>query len=138
MKALTSFIISFCSVCAAVGGIHMIIPSGKISKSVKYIITLTVITAFLGIFTVNFGINFGFDTKEKVDTVNSAEATVKAVFEKALKDNKINYEKIIIFTDKNKEGGITITKVEIYSSDQRQKILSVIGNSEAYDVEIIG
>lgn len=138
MKNLGSFIVSFCGVCAAVGGISMILPSGKISKSVKQIISLTVICAFLGLFAVLLNIKISAD-KSIYDTDFSVnyEETVKTVFESALKSKNIKFREITVYTDKTQDGRIFITKVTVYSAESKAKIVSAIGNGSEYEVEVI-
>ena len=138
MREFTSFAISFCGVLIAAAGIYMLLPEGKMSKAVKYIVVLTLLSALIGLFSVNFSIRFPkIESEFKVQDEYRDEKVIKAVFESALKMNNIEFEKIIIFTDKNEEGSITITKVQIYSSEEEQKIISAVGNSKEYDVEVI-
>lgn len=138
MNNLNSFIISFCGVCAAIGGISMILPSGKISKPVKQIIGLTVICAFLGLFAVCLNIKINADKSfSDEDYSINYEETVKTVFETALKSKNIKFFKIIVYTDKTQSDRIFITKVKVFSDENKEKIVSAIGNSGEYEVEVV-
>ena len=137
MSEFSSFAISFCGVCVATGGIHMLIPEGKMTKTVKYVIVLTLISALIGVFAVNFNFEFQTGAASDLDAEYRDEKLVTAVFENALNMNNVKFEKIVIFTDKSKEGSITITKIQIYSAESRERIMSAIGNGNEYEVEII-
>ncbi|HCH28549.1 MAG TPA: hypothetical protein DEW35_03475 [Ruminococcaceae bacterium] len=138
MREFSSFAISFCGVCVATGGIYMLIPEGRMTKTVKYIIVLTLISAFIGVFSVNLSINFqNRSNKSQYAESERGEKIMGAVFEQALKMNDIEFEKIVIFTDKTEEGSITITKIQVFTNENREKVVSAIGNGNAYDIEIV-
>ena len=138
MKEFATFAVSFCGVCVAAGGLYMLLPENKMTKTVKYVIVLVIISAFIGLFSVNFNISIPDRTAETgAYTGYDSEKMITAVFEKALRLKNIEFEKITVFTDKSKEGSIVITKIQIYSRESRERIISAIGNSEDYEVEII-
>ncbi len=137
MKEFYQFIISFCIVCAVLGGIYILFPNGKLSKSVKYAVSLCMICAFLGIFSVSFNLNIKPQNKIDFKTESSAaEETAKAIIEKALKNNNIKFDKISVFTDKTQNGDIIISKITVFTSEEKEKIEETIGNGE-YEVEVI-
>ena len=116
----------------------MLIPEGRMTKTVKYIIVLTLISAFIGVFSVNLSINFhNRSNKSQYAESERGEKVMGAVFEQALKMNDIEFEKIVIFTDKTEEGSITITKIQVFTNENREKVVSAIGNGNAYDIEIV-
>ena len=138
MKEFSSFAISFCGVCVATGGIYMLIPEGRMTKTVKYLIVLTLLSALIGVFSINFNLKFQNKNNWSVHIEEDRkEEVITAVFERALKMNNIEFEKIVIFTDKTEEGSITITKIQVFSDENRDKIISAIGNSNAYEVEVV-
>lgn len=137
MREFAQFVTSFCTVCAVTGGLYIVFPNGRLSKSVKYIVTLCIITAFLGIFALAFKLNVNVknNTEYKTDvTVN--EEVLKSIFTNALKNNNINFSKISVFTDKNENGDIIISKVTVYTDENEDAVKKIIGNEE-YEVEII-
>ncbi|MBO4468320.1 MAG: hypothetical protein J5766_03365, partial [Clostridia bacterium] len=111
---------------------------GKMTKTVKYVMILVLVSAMTGIFAVNFNLEFKTDnTASVVSDGQRDEKMITAVFENALKMNNVNFEKIIIFTDKTEEGSITITKIRVYSDEKIEKIVSAIGNGKAYEIEVV-
>lgn len=138
MRELSAFTASFCGICIAIGGLHMLIPEGKMSKTIRYVIVLTLLTAFIGVFSVNFNLNFnGSERNFEISKDAMSERMITAVFERALSANDIDFEKILIFTDNSEEGSITITKIQVFSQENPERIISVIGNGKAYEVEVI-
>lgn len=138
MKEFSSFIISFCVVSCVIGGFYIVFPNGKLSKSVKNIAVLSLICSFLGLFCVGLKIEIKSDMNFNAENRQEEMIDVtKMIFEKALKDNKIKYSKIIFITDKNESDSIIISKIVIYSKDDKEKILKIIGNDEEYEVEVI-
>ena len=138
MREFAAFAVSFCGVCVAAGGLYILLPENKMTKMVKYVIVLVLISAFIGIFSVNFSINFP-DVSTHTNSVleSGSEKMITAVFEKALRLKNIEFEKITVFTDKTKEGRIVITKIRIYSRESRERIISAIGNGNDYEIEIV-
>ncbi len=137
MKSLSSFLISFCTVCVLLGAVGILVPDGKMRSSVKFAIALCTICCFSGLFFVSFDIKTVTDNNKVQIESEIGEKATKAVFKKALESENIKYSDIEIFTDKNADGNIIITKVLIYSDDSKDKILKCIGSSENYEVEII-
>lgn len=138
MRELSAFTASFCGICIAIGGLHMLILEGKMSKTIRYVIVLTLLTAFIGVFSVNFNLNFnGSERDFEISKDAMSERMITAVFERALSANDIDFEKILIFTDNSEEGSITITKIQVFSQENPERIISVIGNGKAYEVEVI-
>lgn len=138
MKDFISFVTSFCVVSAVIGGLSIIFPSGKLSKSVRYIAVLSLICAFIGIFFVKFNIDVHPDLSQIERSQNDTDIYLtKMIFENALKTNNITFSKIDFLTDKNESGSIIITKVFIYTSCSKEKIEEIIGNSSEYEVEVI-
>ena len=138
MKDFISFVTSFCVVSAVIGGLSIIFPNGKLSKSVRYIAVLSLICAFIGIFFVKFNIDVHPDLSQIEKSQNDTDIYLtKMIFENALKTNNITFSKIDFLTDKNESGSIIITKVFIYTSCSKEKIEEIIGNSSEYEVEVI-
>ena len=138
MKDFVTFVTSFCVVSSIIGGLTIIFPSGRLSKSVKYVAVLSLICAFLGVFFVNFKLNLGGDFSVSEQTKNDADIYLtRIIFENALKTNNIPFQKIDFLTDKNDDGSIIISKVLVYSSSSKEKIAEIIGNDGKYEVEVI-
>ena len=138
MKDLISFIISFCVVSCIVGGLSIIFPDGRLSKSVKYVAVLSLICAFSGIFFVNFKVSTSGASIPSYQAENDSDIYLaELIFENALKTNGISYEKIDFLTDKTYDGSIIISKVLVYSDCPEERIKEIIGNDAEYEVEVI-
>ena len=145
MSYLTSFITSFCASCVFIGALYMLSPDGSMEKSVKYILNLVFI---LSVVSAAAFINKGEVaempdfTPYQTETEVLDQATARFVFETALKTAGIEFSKITVITNKTENGSISISKVIICSSSQKEKILAALGgitkNTEVrYDRDII-
>ena len=59
-----------------------------------------------------------------------SEAAAKLVFYRALTDAGIKFSKITVFTDKSAQGGISITKVYVYTAADYRDVKAVIGSND--------
>ncbi len=138
MNNLSEFIISFCVVSASIGAVSFIVPSGKMSKSVKYIITLSVLTVLLSISLKIANINIDYKSFNAVTLEQDVpEKAVKTAVEATLDKNNIEYEKVEIITDKSDGTSIDYIKVIVYSDENEEKIKKAIGENENIEVLII-
>lgn len=140
MNNLTSFFASFCVSSILIGALYIICPGGEISKSVKNIFsivfTLVIISSALSIepdfdFTVSVPENGDYTTA--IDTT-----TAVYVYSECLKSEGIEFSEISVLTNKNQDGSIVISKVLIYSSEEKDKILGALSViAQNIEVEII-
>ncbi len=139
MKAIASFITAFCIGCVTLGGLYMLCPEGKFQKAVKYTFSLCflclLISSFGSIGNLNFEINF--KGENEFISAGAAAESARIVFERALINSKINFRKITVLTDKKDDGSIFISKVTVVSSENRDKILSIISADGSFEVEVI-
>lgn len=141
MNHIYSFLAAFCVSCVLIGCLHIICPEGKLSKPIKYVLSLIFIVTVLSASRLtpsNININlpspeFTADSYEALQ-ISSAEY----VFSYTLKANGINFEKITVCTDKLQDGSIVINKVVIISDCEKQEILNALGElAKTREVEII-
>ena len=138
MNGFSLFIASFCGSSVIIGLLYILVPE-KYSQIIKFlfglIFILSVLSAFMKVESINFPEIEAFDIEESDNSALIAQA--RLVFEQALTSSNINFSRIEVCT--NKEGdSIIISKVIIYSADEKGKILNVLGDiSKAYEVEII-
>ena len=130
MKIVTSLLTSFCASAVFIGSLYILCPEGKISKSVKYVLSLAFLLSIIaaaGITLKNADIEMPVAkvSLEEADELDIASA--RFVYSSALKGAGLTFEKIEIETDKSSDGGIYISKVYIKSSEQRDKIISALG-----------
>ncbi len=138
MSDFQAFIVSFCGVCAVIGGIYILCPKGNISKTVKYVINLTVICAFVGLLSVAFKFDYSFDKYEGYTKTSEMSAqVVKMIFETALKNSNVSFKKIEIITDKTADNSISINKVFVYSEESPEKIKEILNKESSFSIEVI-
>ncbi len=140
MTRLSDFFITFCVSAVFIGALLIICPNGQMSKSVKYILslvfTLLIISSAL---KIDFNLDFTPDT----DSINSHTETLQThsaayVYGQCLKAAEIEFSKISVLTNKNDDGSIVISKVLIFSKEDKNKILSALSLvAQNYEVEII-
>lgn len=121
------------------GFLYILCPSGNMSAPVKYIfclcfvccVTATAISIPAPDFTY-------FDKVENEELLTEQNASIAAqgVFYEALKQQNINFKKIVVDTNKLADGSIIISKVTVYSNANTEEIMSAIG-SDVYEVEIV-
>ena len=140
MTRLSDFFITFCVSAIFIGALLIICPSGQISKSVKYILslvfTLLIISSALKIdFDLNLTPNNNAISShtEALDTQSAAY-----VYGQCLKAANIEFSKISVLTNKTEDGSIVISKVLIFSKEDENKILSALSLvAQNFEVEII-
>ena len=140
MTHLSDFFITFCVSAVFIGALLIICPNGQISKSIRYVLslvfTLLIISSAL---KIDFDLNFTPNT----DVINSyTEAldvkSAEYVYSQWLKSARIEFSKISILTNKNDNGSIVISKVLIFSKEDKNKILSALSDvAQNFEVEII-
>lgn len=138
MNTAKTFIASFCAGCVMLGALSILVPKGNLSRAVKYAISLAFLCTVLSV-AVTLG---SFDLpdiktggKDFTDESLSA-AAAKTVFAEALSGADIIFSKIRVFTDKSDSGGISITKVWVYTAAPIEKVNAVIGSKD-YEVVVI-
>ena len=140
MSNITTFFTSFCVSAILIGAFYIICPGGEISKSVKNIFalvfTLVIISSAL---TVNPVFDFSGEISQNEEITNSIDTSGAVyVYSECLKAAKIEFSKISVLTNKNEDGGIVISKVLIFSSEEKEKILSALSViAQNLEVEVI-
>lgn len=141
MNWFYSFVTSVCVASICFGALYIICPDGKMSKSVKYIFSLSyllIMIAIIGITVKKSDFNFDFSSQSIINTENIDISTAEYVYGLALKKAGIEFSRITVFTDNLSQNGISINKVLIYSDCDRQRILTALGQAaENFEVEVI-
>mgnify|MGYP003299522244 CR=1 FL=1 len=140
MTRLSDFFITFCVSAVFIGALLIICPNGKISKSVKYVLSL----AFtLIIISSALKIDFDFNLKPDTEaiTTHTEALDVKSaeyVYGHCLKAANIEFSKILVLTNKTDDNRIVISKVLIFSKEDKSKILLALNEvAKNFEVEII-
>ncbi len=139
MSELGKFAAAFCSVSIIMGFIYMLCPKGNIERAVRYIlslITVVVIAAALPIIG-----NIAADIEIKSNFSLTAEEleieALRLVFERALKNNGIEFSEIELYTDNSENGGIRINRVVVFSSGDSEEIRRILEDEKGeYTVEV--
>ncbi len=124
------FFTSFCVGCILIGALYIICPDGAISKSVKYVfslIFLIIIISAANIPLKNINVALFSPQTAEIDNSEMQVAAAEYVFSYALKSQNINFSEISIFTDKNDDGSIVITKAVIVTSEPHEKVIKALG-----------
>ncbi len=138
MNGFSIFIASFCGSSVIIGLLYILVPE-KYSKIIKFlfglIFILSVLSTFLKIENVNFPSVEAFDIEESKDTALIEQA--RLTYETVLRDANINFSRVEVCTNKQ-DNSIIISKVIIYSAEEKTEILNVLGDiTQNYEVEII-
>ena len=140
MSYLNSFLMSFCVSAIFIGAVYLICPGGKMSKPVKYILTLVfTVVIITSVSNKNFDLDFSDFKVPTVDTdgeelkIQSAEYVLGEV----LRQNGVNFSKITVCTTKAEDDSIVISKVIVFSQESQDKILDALSEIvKNYEVEI--
>ena len=140
MTHLNDFFITFCASAIFIGALLIICPNGHLSKPVRNILaivfTLIIISAALKI-------DFNLDLTVNTDEITSNAAALDThsaayVYGQCLKKAELEFSKISVFTNKNDDGSIVISKVIIFSKEDKNKILLALSQvAQNFEVEII-
>ncbi len=137
-----SFILCLISIFCTL--FEMLIPPGKISKTMHTVISLFAVTlAVLPIYNTFKKIDFEFKNFENVpkiketsnlansiddQTLTLASENIKELIATKLKEIGVQAKKIEIFMDKNKDNSILMIKCKIYIESEFEKYKSKIEN----------
>lgn len=140
MNALTSFTISFCTVCIVVAALTVLCPDGTFNKSIKYILALVFLLCLLSVIPVFKNIELNY--KQNSVLAQSTDISARAAeihFAETLKNAGIPFSKIKVYTDNLSDGSILITRVVIYSDSSVEQIQNVLCFDQyEYKFEVIG
>lgn len=139
MSALYSFLSAFCIGCVVLGGLHLLVPEGKLQKAVRYTFSLCFLCILISSIGTIGRLDFKIEQKNENEFVSVAAAAESAriVFERALTNSEISFRKITVLTDKTDNGSIFISKVTVFSSENEDKILNVISGDGSFEVEVV-
>ncbi len=141
MSSFSSFITAFCVACILIGSLYIICPEGKLSKSLKYILSLIFIVIIISsskLPFINNNIEFDFPKTQDVYFEELQLSSAKYIYSYALKEESINFKEIYFSTDNSPDGSIVINKVIIITDCQKEKVLKALGElSKTREVEII-
>lgn len=141
MSYFTEIVSAFCVVCVFVGALYMLCPEGKLSKSVKYVLSLVFLVSVMAVAGMGkgeFDFDINFSQKEDISIDQIENLNLKFAFEEILQKNGINFKEIEIFTDKLENGGISINKVIIRSDCEKEKIFAALADiTDSIEVEVI-
>lgn len=138
MNWFKSIITGFCSAGICFGAIFIICPSGKMEKSVKYVLSLCfllIIITVVGVGIKTDNIDFNFNNVTSVDITDMENNTAEYTISFALQNAGIEFREISVSKDNSGFDGISCTKVKIYSDCDRQRIIAALGG-ENHDLEV--
>ena len=138
MNAAKGFIAAFSGGCVFLGALYILVPEGKLSKAVKYTVSLCFLCVILSAATATCNASFPeFKvSKGDFDDERLSADSARLVFANALTSAGINFSKIIVFTDKSEDGGIIITEVYVYTEAPSEAVSAAIG-SDSYKLVVV-
>ncbi len=141
MNWFNSLITAFCTAGICFGALFIISPSGKMERSVKYVLSLCfliIVVTISGVKMKMSDFDFDFNTTVSVDTAELENSAAEYTVALALQKAGIDFREICVSTDNFDTDGISCTKVKIYTDCDKQKILTVLGaETKNFKVEVI-
>lgn len=140
MNTVLQFFASFCIAAIFIGALFIICPDGAMSKTVKYALSLVflcIVISTAGI-TVRTPVVFesphSFSEGERQMEITFA----RQVYARALYSKQINFKVIEVFTNKQADDSIIISKVQIFTEHSKEAVLSALeGLNPKVEVEVI-
>lgn len=143
MKTFSQVILGFSAASLILGAVYMLRPSGKMEKSVKFAFSVIFLSVIIAAFAGLLKINTPFSVKaSSADLTETAEAVTKYraeyLCEALLKENGINFNKILVNTDISADGSIGIKRVTVFTNNTQNGIKELILSAVmAREVEVI-
>ena len=132
-----AFVTAFCVGSIILGALYILVPEGSLSKPVSYAFGIAFLCLILSVGKLT-SINLPQIDYKSAEFANErlSAASAEMIFSEALAREDINFSKITVFTDKTESGGISITKVVVYTDASPVQVNAVIG-SDGYEVLVI-
>lgn len=141
MKIFSQIITAFCVSSIFIGVLFMLVPKGALSKSVQYILSLVFILSLIasaGITAKNTEFKLPQIEMRATDSAPLQIEAARYVYSYALQGAGIDFKEIKIFTTTDSNNSIVINRIEVYSSSEKEKILSALGEAaKNYEVIVI-
>ncbi len=141
MNWFNSLITAFCTAGICFGALFIISPSGKMERSVKYVLSLCFLVMVIAISGVKIKMsdfNVDFNSISSVDTGELENSATEYTVALSLQKAGIDFREICVSTDNLEIDGISCTKVKIYTDCDKQKIINILGEeTENFKVEVI-
>lgn len=140
---MKSFIASFCVLSILFSASKRIVCDSEMKQITNFVCSLVfLVTLFSYISNLKINSEYTFPSDENVmyDTQDDIYKIVsEPVIGAILEDENIAYEKIAVKTDKSSENGIVISKVTVYSQEDREKIKeAIMTKADVKEVEVVG
>ena len=138
LNTFKAFTAAFCAGAVALGALYILAPDGGGKKAVRYAFCLSFLCLLLSAAVKFSGSDFPTFSVNSRNFGNQelSVAVAKSVFAAALSEKGINYKKITVFTDKTVSGGISITKVYVYTAADYRDVSAAVG-SDDYKLVVI-
>lgn len=134
MSVFRDFVISFCTISVCLGGLSLLCPDGKLEKTLRYVFGLVFLVCLLNLLPVFKNIEIPTIQNETAQLASENELNLhymELVLRTALTKNGIEFEEITVCTDIPAEDGIEMYKVLVKTSESKEKILEVLGETGA-------
>ena len=134
MNFLFEFLAAVCAACVFIGALHILLPEGNMSKSLKYILCLVFLVSVIsasGIIVKNTDFaNFKKSTAALVPSSLELETeSARLVYSYALQKSGIEFSEINILTDKRSDDSIYISKVTKKTECNAETVNDALGDA---------
>lgn len=137
MSTFRSFVTAFCAATVFAGGVELLCPKGRMTKTVKYALSVFMLFCIVSAALLFTGTKIKLDTPSvNIEKTDMSALAARQTFAEALRRENIEFSEITVCTDKSDDGSISITEVTVYTSESEERITEIIG-SDDYDVRIV-
>ena len=128
MNAVKDVAFTFC-VAAVISAAVGLLCGNRLQKSMRYIISLTLICSLLAV-TVGKSFNFFYSSEPQssveYDTMPLYEYQAEYLIAEALRKEEIKFENIRANATKNEDGSIVINEIEIYGCKDKDTAMNTL------------
>ena len=141
MSGLFSWLAAICAACIFIGALQMLCPTGTVSKSVSFLLSLVFLVSVIsaaGITVKKADFSLQLPTAANADTTALDTAAARYVYAYALEKAGIDFKEIKLYTDKLPDNSISISKILIRSDCEADKIITALSEvAKNIEVEIL-
>ena len=133
MNGIKYILTALCALLIFLGGFELLTPKGKLENIMKYVLGLTLLVSMVGIITgADFSdfskITAKSDVNASSAVIYASENQVEYMAAALLSGNSINFKKIEAETDISKQGSISISRIDVYSDYNSEKITEILNS----------
>ena len=129
METLKQVLVGFSAAAIFIGALTQLYPSGSMKKTVKYAFSLLFLCICVTLFATALRLDIRVDLPDtasvSADITAAANAQAEYLCETLLKENEIDYKKVIVNTNIDENGGIYINSITVYTDCDSGKVREI-------------